>query len=146
MHPGSRHVRSRGFTYVGILIAVAMIGVGLAGASELWSSAARRHKLQQLMWVGEQYRTAIAAYYETSPAGMKRYPMSLEDLLDDKRSAVTRRHLRQLYVDPFSGKVDWVLLRSGDGGIRGVKVTQKIAGGALAADLVFGYVPGQAPP
>ena len=81
----------RGFTYVGLLLAVALAGVALAAAGTLWSTTAKRDKELELLFVGDQYRRAIGSYYEGTP-GAKRYPQRLEDLLEDKRLAVTRRH------------------------------------------------------
>jgi type II secretory pathway pseudopilin PulG len=109
----------RGFTYVGLLLAVALAGVALAAAGTLWSTTAKRDKELELLFVGDQFRRAIGAYYEGTP-GAKRYPLKLEDLLEDKRLAVTRRHLRQLYADPMTGKADWELVRLADGAIVGV--------------------------
>jgi type II secretory pathway pseudopilin PulG len=109
----------RGFTYVGLLIAVALAGVALAAAGTLWSTTAKRDKEVELLFVGDQFRRAIGSYYEGTP-GAKRYPLKLEDLLEDKRLAVTRRHLRQIYADPMTGQPDWVLERLPDGAIVGV--------------------------
>ena len=111
--------RNRGFTYVGVLFAVALAGVALAGAGQLWSTAVQREREAELLFVGEQFRQAIERYYEHSP-GAPRYPDRLEALLADERFVVTRRHLRRLYVDPMTGRADWALVRRPDGGILGV--------------------------
>lgn len=105
--------RVRGFTYLGLLIAVAVVGVGLAGAAEVWSTVAKRGKEAELLFVGDQFRQAIGRYFEGSP-GAKVYPLRLEDLLEDKRLPVVRRHLRRLYPDPMTGKADWGLVMQGD--------------------------------
>lgn len=110
----------RGFTYVGLLVAVALAGVALAAAGTLWSTTARRDKEAELLFVGDQFRRAIGSYYDGTP-GAKRYPLKLEELLEDKRLAVTRRHLRQLYPDPTTGRPDWDLVRLPDGAIVGVR-------------------------
>ena len=107
----------RGFTFIGVLILAAVIGVGLAGLGRLWSVQAQRDREQELLFVGDQFRAAIVSYAAATPAGKPRYPRDLEDLMDDKRHPVTRRHLRQLYPDPLTGKADWELVRSTDGGI-----------------------------
>jgi type II secretory pathway pseudopilin PulG len=109
----------RGFTYVGLLLAVALAGVALAAAGTLWSTTAKRDKESELLFVGDQFRRAIGSYYEGTP-GAKRYPRKFEDLLEDKRLAVTRRHLRQVYADPMTGKADWELVRLADGAIVGL--------------------------
>ena len=101
---GSLTMRAqRGFTYVGLLLAVALAGVALAAAGMLWSTTAKRDKEAELLFVGDQFRRAIGSYYEGTP-GAKRYPQRLADLLEDKRLAITRRHLRRIYADPMTGQ------------------------------------------
>jgi type II secretory pathway pseudopilin PulG len=145
----------RGFTYVGLLLAVALAGVALAAAGMLWSTTAKRDKEAELLFVGDQFRRAIGSYYEGTP-GAKRYPQRLADLLEDKRLAVTRRHLRQIYADPMTGQPDWDLVRLPDGAIGGVhsrseatplKVAnfapsdESFANAASYRDWVFAYAP-----
>ena len=103
----------QGFTYVGVLILVAIAGVALAGAGELWSTASKREKETQLLFVGDEFRRAIGSYYEGSP-GAKQFPLRLEDLLEDKRLPVVRRHLRKVYIDPMTGTSEWGLVKLGD--------------------------------
>ncbi len=47
-------------------------------------------------------------------------PRSLEDLLKDPRLPGLRRHLRQLYADPLTGKEQWGLVKDSKGSILGV--------------------------
>ena len=108
-----------GFTYVAMLIAVAVIGIGLSATGIVWSQAGQRDKERELIFVGAQFREAIERFYERSP-GVKRYPATLEDLLADRRFPGTERHLRRIYADPFTGKPDWVLIAAPTGGIMGV--------------------------
>lgn len=130
----------RGFTYLGLLLGVAVLSIGLTAASEVWVATARHQKLQQLEWVGEQYAKAIASYYETSTPGGRFYPRRLEDLLEDGRTLGVRRHLRKIYPNPLSGRPDWELVRSSDGGIRAVRPVS--ASGAIPLNLrEFGYTP-----
>lgn len=118
---GSTSVRAlRGFTYVAMLVAVAVIGVGLVGTAEVWSLSHQREKEEELMFVGNQYRQAIARYYEATPGGGKRYPERLEDLLEDNRFPMPRRHLRKLYADPLTGRPEWGLMEAPGGGIMGI--------------------------
>ena len=107
----------RGFTFIGVLIVTTVLGIGLAGLGRVWSLQAQRDREQELLVVGDQFRAAILSYSAATPAGKPRYPRDLEDLLDDKRHPVTRRHLRQLYPDPLTGKADWELVRAPEGGI-----------------------------
>lgn len=101
------------------LFMVAILGVGLALAGEVWETLAKREKEAELLFIGEQYRQAIRRYYEGTPGGIKRYPRSLQDLLADPRHASTQRHLRKLYRDPLGGE-EWGLVKAPDGGISGV--------------------------
>jgi type II secretory pathway pseudopilin PulG len=110
----------RGLTYVGLLLAVALAGVALAAVGTLWSTTAKRNREAELLFVGDQFRLAIGSYYDGTP-GAKRYPQRLEELLEDKRLPVTRRHLRRLYADPMTGMPDWDLVRLSDGAIVGVR-------------------------
>jgi len=112
--------RQSGFTYLGVLLAIALIGIGLAAASEVWFTTARRQRLEQLDWVGQQFVQAIGSYYESTPGRVKSFPSSLQDLLQDNRSITVRRHLRALYVNPMTGTAEWKLVTTPNGGIRGV--------------------------
>jgi type II secretory pathway pseudopilin PulG len=112
--------RQRGFTLVGALILIAVLGAGMAAYGEIASHAAQREKEQELLFVGNQLRQAIGAYYERSPGGAKRYPQKLEDLLQDKRHPMPQRHLRRMYADPVTGTAQWGLIEAPGGGLMGV--------------------------
>lgn len=112
--------RQQGFTYLVVLFVVALLGLGLAGAAALWSTSAARVREQELLWVGGQFRLALKRYYEQGPDGMAMYPTSLDQLLEDRRWPVARRHLRRMYVDPLTGLVDWQPVLAPDGQIIGV--------------------------
>ena len=109
-----------GFTYLGVLFAVALMGAMLVAIATIWHQAQQREKEKQLLFVGKQFSQAIAAYYENTPGLAKQFPKKLEDLLDDKRFPFTRRYLRKIYFDPFTNNTDWGLLKDAGGGITGV--------------------------
>ncbi|MND21832.1 hypothetical protein D3C80_122040 [compost metagenome] len=109
----------QGFTYLGVLFLVMLMGMGLAGAGQLWSTASQRARERDLLWVGSQYAQALRSYYRASN-GVAQYPASLEELLEDNRYPQVVRHLRRLYPDPVTGSHDWGLIRSFDGRIAGV--------------------------
>jgi type II secretory pathway pseudopilin PulG len=111
--------RQSGFTYLALLLFVAIMGVGTAAAGVVWHTAARRDKEQELLFVGDQIRQAIGRYYRESP-GLKRFPARLEDLVRDPRFPGAKRHLRKLYADPITGSTEWGLVRAPDGGVMGV--------------------------
>lgn len=109
-----------GIALLGVLIAVTILGLmaGIAGSS--WKTIMQRAKEQELLWRGDQYRQAIASYYQTAHAGAQAMlPRTLDDLLKDPRSVSTLRHLRKLYPDPLTGG-DWVLVKGPAGRIKGV--------------------------
>jgi type II secretory pathway pseudopilin PulG len=112
-----------GFTYIGILVTVVILGLLLTAASRVWSLTEQRERETQLLFIGDEFRSAIAGYF----AFGHRYPQSLQDLLDDKRSPVPRRYLRRLYRDPMTGDMDWTLLLAPGGGIWGVASKSKRA-------------------
>ncbi|MNH08122.1 hypothetical protein D3C79_675290 [compost metagenome] len=108
-----------GFTYLGVLLLIAVTGVALAATGTLWSTVAQRERERELLWVGGQYAQALRSYFRSSP-GLAQYPQSLEELLEDARYPEPKRHLRRLYLDPITVSDDWGLLRSIDGRITGV--------------------------
>ncbi|AGZ35365.1 hypothetical protein PVLB_12895 [Pseudomonas sp. VLB120] len=108
-----------GFTYLGVLLLIAVSSMALAATGTVWSSAAQRERERQLLWVGGQYAQALRSYYRASP-GLAQYPQELADLLQDNRFPEAKRHIRKLYPDPVTGTADWGLLRSIDGRITGV--------------------------
>jgi type II secretory pathway pseudopilin PulG len=110
----------RGFTYVWVMTAVAILGVGLAAVGPLWSDAVKREREQELLRIGQIYAQAIGSYYRSSPGSQKRYPPSLEALLLDTRFVGTYRHLRRLYTDPLKPSQAWSVIRAADGGVLGV--------------------------
>jgi type II secretory pathway pseudopilin PulG len=112
--------RSQGFTLIAILFAVAIAGTALALLGTVWHTQVKREKEAELLFVGDQYRRAIASYYQRGPGSVKAYPKRLEDLLEDRRFPKLVRHLRRLYPDPITGKTEWGLVKTPDGGIRGV--------------------------
>jgi type II secretory pathway pseudopilin PulG len=107
---------SRGFTYIGFLIFVAIAGAGLAAYAEIASHAMRREKEAELLFRGNAYQAALASYYRVGQV----WPQSLEQLLEDKRFPMPVRHLRKLYRDPMTGEADWGLIDAPGGGVMGI--------------------------
>ncbi|VVD80066.1 hypothetical protein PAQ31011_01082 [Pandoraea aquatica] len=96
-----------GFTYVGLLILVAVLG--LVGAmtirvGALWQRAARE---AQLMEIGAQFSDALRAYADATPAGQLPQPPNLAALLLDPRFPTPHRYLRKIFADPITGSTDW---------------------------------------
>jgi type II secretory pathway pseudopilin PulG len=150
--------RQRGFTLLGLLLVVGVMGAGLAAYGQIASHAAQREKEAELIFRGRQYRQAIESYYRKDQT----YPRSLGELLADNRYPSAVRHLRRLYADPITGKAQWGLMQTPDGnGIMGVYSTSedppvKSGGFALAdghfagaksyKDWQFFHSPAGAPP
>ncbi|HWI36525.1 MAG TPA: type II secretion system protein [Burkholderiales bacterium] len=112
-------IAEAGFTYLGVMILVMIMGMGLAAFGTIYSQTAQRDKETELLFVGEQFRQAIASYYKTGPGGQ--YPKKLEDLVEDKRFPMPVRHLRRIYADPITGSSDWGIVETPDkAGIMGV--------------------------
>lgn len=109
----------QGFTYLGVLMLVMLMGAMLAAVGQVWSTVGQRARERELLWVGTQYAQALRSYYR-SAQGVAQYPPALADLLEDHRFPSIQRHLRRLYPDPMTGSNDWGLLRSIDGRITGV--------------------------
>lgn len=94
---------SRGFTYIGLLTILVIMGISLGAAGKYWSNVMLRDKEEELLFRGDQYRLAIERYYGAMPGRMM-YPPSIDDLLKDPRSPTAKRHLRRQYKDPITGE------------------------------------------
>jgi type II secretory pathway pseudopilin PulG len=100
--------------YLLALFAIAALGLLLAGAGQVWRTQAQREREAELLFVGQQFRQALGAYYSRSPGAVKQFPQRLEDLIEDARVQPALRHLRRIYRDPMTGSTAWGLVRSGD--------------------------------
>ncbi len=113
--------RLNGFSYIGVLLAVAIVGIAMTAANRYWSTIVLRERETELLFRGHQIQAAIGSYYENPPGGQgKQYPRAIADLLRDPRYPQTRRHLRKWYPDPLTGESNWVLIRDAGGRIKGV--------------------------
>ena len=99
---------SAGFTYIGLLLAVVLLGLALSAVGTVWRTTAQREREKELLFIGHEFQAAIAAYYE---AGGRQFPQDLGDLLEDKRWPKARHFLRRLYADPMTRNTDWTLIR-----------------------------------
>jgi type II secretory pathway pseudopilin PulG len=102
------------------LLGVAIIGVWLAAVSIVWEQDNRREREAELLFIGNQFRQAIALYYHRTPGVAKQYPASLDDLIKDSRYLSTQRYLRKVFIDPFTGKAEWGVVQAPSGGIMGI--------------------------
>ena len=117
----------RGMTLFTVLFAIMVIGLMLGLTGQTWSQMMQREREEELYFRGDQYRRAIESYYTTGQGGKGSYPRSLEDLLKDPRSLETKRHLRKIYLDPFTNE-EFELIGAG-GDVGGETVTAQTLGG-----------------
>jgi type II secretory pathway pseudopilin PulG len=113
---GRRAGRSRdgGFTYLSLIVLVAIIGLVTATTLKLGAVLQRARAEQELLRIGAEFSDALQSYADATPAGRPSQPASLKDLLRDPRFPGTRRHLRKIYPDPMTGKAEWGIVYLGD--------------------------------
>ncbi len=110
-----RRTRPQGIVLLALLLSLALAGIALMAAVDVWAVSRQHEREQQLLYVGEQYRQALRHYYYGAPAGTPRvFPDRLDELLDDQRFPVPVHHLRRLYADPITGNSEWGELRVAD--------------------------------
>ncbi|MFO0145600.1 MAG: type II secretion system protein [Betaproteobacteria bacterium] len=108
-----------GFSFVALLIIVAIVGLGLARVGPMVADQAQREREQALKETGEDVIRGIRSYYKSGAA--QEYPRAWTDLLDDRRTPVVRRHLRRVPFDPITNSTEWDLIRDPSGGLIGVR-------------------------
>ena len=113
--------QAAGFTYLGLMFVIALLGLTLSTVGVVWSTQIRREKEAELLFVGDQIREAIGRYRTNGG----QYPQALTDLLLDNRSPAVRRYLRRLYRDPMTNSADWRLIPAPEGGIMGIASLSK---------------------
>lgn len=140
MHPAGPAPRRRGVVLLALLIAMALGGIALMAAVDVWSLARQRAQEQELLFVGDQYRQAIQRYYFAAPPGTPRVlPASLRELLEDDRYPVPVRHLRRLYPDPVTGSNEWGVLHIGNrvAGVHSVSDKEPVKQAGFAPGYAF---------
>lgn len=157
--PRRRHPDA-GFTYIGLMVLVAIMGVVLAATGVVWHTAQKQEKERELLFIGDQFRRALKLYYQHTPGNARRYPLNLEELLRDPRYPGTQRFLRRVYADPVTGSTEWGLVKGPGGEIFGVysqskdeplkkanfsRVDRNFEGRARYSDWVFMPELGQSP-
>lgn len=104
-----------GFTYLSVIVLVAIIGLVTATTLKVGSVLQRSRAERELLNIGAAFSDALQSYASATPSGQPAQPGSLKDLLKDPRFPGTRRHLRKIFVDPITGKAEWGLVRLGEG-------------------------------
>jgi type II secretory pathway pseudopilin PulG len=98
-----RRLGQSGITYIGLLLAIVLIGIATAGLTPMWHTMVQRDREAELLFRLGEFRRAIARYRQDHG----RYPARLKDLLEDKTQLQVRRYLRRIYTDPMSRAADW---------------------------------------
>lgn len=111
-----RSGKQGGFTYASVIILVMVIGLVGAASLRLGTTLQRALAEQALLDIGIEYSNALASYAAATPDGQPNYPNSFQELLKDPRSTQLRRHLRRVYVDPMTGKVEWGIVKANENG------------------------------
>jgi type II secretory pathway pseudopilin PulG len=107
-----RRKEHQGFIYVSMIVLVFIVGLTAAMTVKLGAILSRRSAESELLLTGAIFIEALSSYADATEPGQVRSPNALDELLRDQRFPGTRRHLRQIYVDPITGTRDWGLIRS----------------------------------
>ncbi|MHB0969296.1 MAG: type II secretion system protein [Thermoanaerobaculia bacterium] len=127
----------RGFTLAAVLVILTVLAVVLAySVPPLWSQIMGRERDRQTIFVMKQYARAIHEFQKKRGAP----PSSLEILAEQKEPRV----LRQLYVNPLSGKMDWIMIPAGSVTMRPVTLPGAQPGGP-STSTADDAQPGQKP-
>ena len=124
-HPNTfRSGKVSGFAYVLLLVIVASIGLLSASSLSIGSQVTRRDAERELLAIGAEFEQALKSYAgvsETTGSLARGIgPRSLQDLIKDPRFPGLKRHLRQIYADPLTGRVQWGLVIAPGGFIVGI--------------------------
>jgi type II secretory pathway pseudopilin PulG len=128
-----RNGKQHGFTYLSLVILVAIIGLASAATIKLGSVLQRSAAERELLAIGAEYADALESYAKATPPGQSPLPPSFKELLRDSRFPNVRRHLRRVYVDPMTGKAEW-----------GFVYANNAQGGAGQGTAAAGVMPGAA--
>lgn len=137
-----------GFTYIGALVMVVIIGIVAGRTAVLWKMKMQREKEVELLFRGTQYRDALRDFYGMSqePYGVAptqpgapqtaakpvTIPQNaprlneLKDLLQSTTSAGKKAFLRRLYLDPITGKEFEAVVDKTNNRIVGVRSTSEL--------------------
>ncbi len=106
--------RARGFTYLGLIILLAIMALVAAAGLKMGTLLQRAAAEEELLEIGAQFSEALRSYAAATPPGKPTQPPTLQDLLKDPRFPNPRRHLRKIFVDPVTGKAEWGVIWLGD--------------------------------
>lgn len=99
--------RGAGFTYLGLVILLAIMALVAAASLKAGAMVQRAAAERELLHIGGQFCDALQSYAAATPPGQPRQPPSLKELLRDPRYPGIVRHLRKVFVDPMTGRAEW---------------------------------------
>ncbi len=100
--PRSSHA-AEGFTYLGLMVVIAIVNIGLGVAVTSWGVIGKRAKETELIWRGQQYVRALGCHREQTGGP----PEKLDDLLESDC-------IRALYPEPMNPDRGWRIIRESD--------------------------------
>lgn len=107
-----RHAQ-QGYTYIGLLILVAVTATLSAGLLRVGTVMQRHAAEDELLQAGSELGNALYSYSRITPADSNPRPQSMQDLLRDPRfPKFVVRHLRRVPMDPMTGRERWGEIRS----------------------------------
>ena len=92
-----------GFTFIGLMVVIALINISLAVAVTSWVTIDKRAKETELIWRGQQYVRALRCHQAKTGA----LPDDLDELLESDC-------IRAVYPDPMSPDGEWRIIRESD--------------------------------
>lgn len=96
----------QGFTLAALLVILTIISVLVAyTVPEMWSTVMQRERDRQTIWTMKQYARAIHEY--------QRHRGTLPTSLEQLEQMNPPRVLRRKYLDPLTGKFDWIPIPPG---------------------------------
>jgi type II secretory pathway pseudopilin PulG len=119
-------VQQSGLAFLSLMFAIVVIGIVATSALQWGSAYGQRDAEAQLLFLGEEIQKALTRYADATPVGLPPSPASLQELIRDPRYPGVVRHLRQLYIDPFTGNADWVVIQDPFGRIVAVHSRSKL--------------------
>lgn len=88
------------------MVILTILAVSLAySVTPQWSQIMKREREIQTVWVMKQYARAIQEFQRKRGT----FPVSLEQLAEQTNPRI----LRQLYPNPLTGEIDWILVPAG---------------------------------
>lgn len=106
---GKRH--QYGYTYLLMLFVVALLGYTFALTGVTWHKGAIREISEETEFILAAYAQALESYRLATPDGRSYRPQRLEELAEDNRRGSKQRHIRRLYKNPLTGRLDWTIDR-----------------------------------